>query len=113
MRRLRELLRSGDLGAPYYIHATRVNLGRLRSDETALWCFGPHDLSMIDYITGETPEMVSACGQAMSGPGIEDVVFMTLRDPSRDDRKISICRGYIRARSAGSRCVLAENGRVG
>ncbi len=79
VRRLRELLRSGELGTPYYIHATRVNLGRLRSDETALWCFGPHDLSMIDYITGETPTTVSACGQSVLQPGIEDVVFMTLR----------------------------------
>ncbi len=79
VRRLRELLRSGALGTPYYVHATRVNLGRLRSDETALWCFGPHDLSMLDYITGETPTTVSACGQSVLQPGIEDVVFLTLR----------------------------------
>lgn len=79
VRRLRELLRSGSLGKPYYLHATRVNLGRLRTDETALWCFGPHDLSMIDYVLGEQPVEVSACGQAVLQPGIEDVVFVTLR----------------------------------
>ncbi|HEU0030801.1 MAG TPA: Gfo/Idh/MocA family oxidoreductase [Kofleriaceae bacterium] len=79
VRRLRELLRSGTLGKPYYLHATRVNLGRLRTDETALWCFGPHDLSMIDFVLGEHPVEVSACGQAVLQPGIEDVVFVTLR----------------------------------
>ena len=79
VRRLRELLRSGDLGRPFYVHAMRVNLGKLRSDETALWCFGPHDLSMLDHILGEHPVTASACGTAVLQPGIEDVVFVTLR----------------------------------
>ena len=82
VRRIRELLRSGSLGRPFYVHAMRVNLGRLRSDETALWCFGPHDLSMLDYILGEHPVTASACGTAVLQPGIEDIVFVTLRYPS-------------------------------
>ncbi len=82
VRRIRSLLHSGSLGAPYYLHTTRVNLGRLRSDETALWCFGPHDLSMIDHILGQHPTVVSATGQAVLQPDIEDVVFVTLRFPS-------------------------------
>jgi predicted dehydrogenase len=79
VRRVRELLRSGSLGRPFYVHAMRVNLGRHRSDETALWCFGPHDLSMIDHILGEQPLTASACGTAVLQAGIEDVVFVTLR----------------------------------
>lgn len=79
VRRIRELLRSGTLGRPFYVHAMRVNLGRIRSDETALWCFGPHDLSMIDHILAEQPVTASACGTAVLQPGIEDVVFVTLR----------------------------------
>jgi predicted dehydrogenase len=79
VRRIRELLRSGDLGRPFYVHAMRINLGRIRTDETALWCFGPHDLSMIDHILEEHPVTVSACGTAVLQPGIEDVVFVTLR----------------------------------
>jgi predicted dehydrogenase len=79
VRRIRELLRSGSLGAPYYLHGTRVNLGRLRTDETALWCFGPHDLSMIDFILEKRPISVSSVGQAVLQPGVEDVVFVTMR----------------------------------
>lgn len=82
VRRIRALLAEGGLGRPFYLHALRVNLGRLRSDETALWCFGPHDLSMIDHILGEQPVTASACGTAVLQPGIEDVVFVTLRYPS-------------------------------
>jgi len=79
VHRIRDLLRAGDLGRPFYVHAMRVNLGRIRSDETALWCFGPHDLSMLDHILGEHPVTASACGTAVLQPGIEDVVFVTLR----------------------------------
>ena len=82
VRRIRDLLRSGGLGRPFYLHAMRCNLGRIRSDETALWCFGPHDLSMIDHILGEQPVTASACGTAVLQAGIEDVVFVTLRYPS-------------------------------
>jgi predicted dehydrogenase len=77
--RLRELLRSGALGELHYLHSTRVNLGRIRSDENALWSFGPHDLSMIEYLLERTPETVAARGQCVLQPGVEDVVFLTMR----------------------------------
>ncbi len=77
--RLRELLSSGALGTLYYLHSTRVNLGRLRRDENALWSFGPHDLSMIQFLVGRTPTLVAAHGQSVLQQGVEDVVFLTLR----------------------------------
>lgn len=77
--RLRQLLKSGALGELHYLHSTRVNLGRIRSDENALWSFGPHDLSMIDYLLGRLPESVAARGQCVLQAGVEDVVFLTLR----------------------------------
>lgn len=77
--RLRELLASGALGTLYYLHSTRVNLGRLRSEENALWSFGPHDLSMIQFLVGKGPLNVAARGQSVLQQGVEDVVFLTLR----------------------------------
>ena len=77
--RLRDLLHSGALGRLHYLHSTRVNLGRLRHDENALWSFGPHDLSMIDFLMGAMPQSVTARGQRVLQPGVEDVVFLTLR----------------------------------
>lgn len=76
---LRTLMRSGELGKVHYLQATRVNLGRVRSDENALWSFGPHDLSMLDFLLEESPIAVAAHGQAYLQPRIEDVVFITLR----------------------------------
>lgn len=81
--RLHAILHAGELGKLHYLHATRVNLGRLRSDENALWSFGPHDLSVIDHLLdGELPQSVAARGQSVLQAGIEDVVFLSLRYPS-------------------------------
>lgn len=79
--RVRELLDSGELGTLHYLHSTRVNLGRFRREENALWSFGPHDLSMFQYLTRQLPKTVSARGQCVLQPGIEDVVFLTARYP--------------------------------
>lgn len=81
LERIKTMLDSGELGKLYYLYATRVNLGRLRRDENALWSFAPHDLSMIDALLGHEPVSVSARGSAYLQPGVEDVVFVTLRFP--------------------------------
>jgi predicted dehydrogenase len=79
VRRLRELLESGSLGRLHYLHSMRVNLGRIRQDENALWSFGPHDLSIFDFLLRRSPHSVAARGLSVLQPGVEDVVFMTLR----------------------------------
>ena len=83
VRKLKELIDSGELGEIRYIYSQRLNLGTVRRDENALWNFAPHDVSVILYLLGLTPTDVSARGQAYLQNGIEDVVFMTL---NFDDR---------------------------
>ncbi len=77
--RLRELLHSGALGKLHYVHSIRANLGRIRQDENALWSFGPHEVSMLDFLLERPPASVTARGQCVLQPAIEDVVFLTLR----------------------------------
>ena len=81
VEKMKELLDSGELGNPYYLYSERVNLGRIRSDENALWSFAPHDISIILYLLGEEPVDVAARGAAYIRPGIEDVVFLWMRFP--------------------------------
>lgn len=76
---LKDLVDSGELGDVYYSYNQRVNLGKVRSDENALWSLAPHDISMVLYLMAEEPEEVEATGQAFLQPGVEDVVFLTLR----------------------------------
>ena len=78
VQRLREMIRSGELGSVYYLYGQRVNLGQVRPDENALWSFGPHDVSVAIHLLGQPPVRVTAHGMAYLQPGIEDVVFVTM-----------------------------------
>ena len=78
---MKELLHSGELGDPYYMYSERVNLGRIRSDENALWSFAPHDVSIILYLLEQDPVEVAARGAAYIQPGIEDVAFLWMLFP--------------------------------
>jgi predicted dehydrogenase len=77
--RLKEMVRSGELGEIYYIYTQRVNLGVIRQDENALLSFAPHDLSVILHLVEEQPVRVSAHGASYIQKEIEDVVFVSLR----------------------------------
>lgn len=77
--KLKAMIDGGELGRVYYIYAVRVNLGRVRQDENALWSLAPHDVSMIEYLLGDEPDSVSARGGIYLQTRIEDVVFVNLR----------------------------------
>jgi len=80
VRKLKELADTGELGDEiYYIYGNRLNLGKLRADENALWSLGAHDVSVVLYLAGEEPSEVSAQGQAYVREGVEDVVFCFMR----------------------------------
>src|SRR5690606_27318192 len=68
---LKQLVTRGELGDLLYLYALRVNLGRLRRDENALWSLAPHDISMILHLLDAAPETVSARGGSYLQPGIE------------------------------------------
>jgi predicted dehydrogenase len=83
VQQLKTLADSGELGDRiYYIYGNRLNLGKLRSDENALWSLGAHDVSVVLYLAGEEPTEVSAHGESYVRPGVEDVVFCFMRFPS-------------------------------
>jgi predicted dehydrogenase len=81
---LKDLVVNGVLGDVRYVYAQRLNLGRIRSDVDALWNFGPHDLSIIQYLLGDVrPLTVSRRGGDYVQSGIDDVVFLHLEYPNR------------------------------
>ncbi|MFL5957782.1 MAG: Gfo/Idh/MocA family protein [Solirubrobacterales bacterium] len=82
VRKLKELVDSGDLGDVLCVYGNRQNLGTIRTNENALWSLGVHDLSVILKLIGEEPEEAWAHGNAFLTPGVEDVVFCYLRFPS-------------------------------
>ena len=81
IEKLKGLIQSGELGEIHYLYAQRVNLGRIRHDENAMWSLAPHDLSVAMYLLDTEPENVSARGAAYLQEGIDDVVFVNLQFP--------------------------------
>ena len=82
VRKLKEVAGSGDLGTIRYIYGNRLNLGKLRPDENALWSLGAHDVSVLLYLAEEEPDELHAYGESYMNPPVEDVVFCVLRFPS-------------------------------
>ena len=78
-KRLEHLVSSGELGKLYYVYSERVNLGVVRKDENAFWSLAPHDVSMMCALAGAEPVEVSATGQSFLQPGVEDVVFASIK----------------------------------
>ena len=79
VERLAELVGSGELGELRYIYSNRLNLGKHRQDENALWSLGAHDLSVILMLAGEEPYEWTAKGESYVKSGVEDVVFALMR----------------------------------
>ncbi|HEX7609731.1 MAG TPA: Gfo/Idh/MocA family oxidoreductase [Solirubrobacteraceae bacterium] len=80
--RLKELIEHEELGGLYYVYGNRLNLGKLRADENALWSLGAHDVSVALHLIGEEPETCEAHGASFVREGVQDVVFCYLRFPS-------------------------------
>jgi UDP-2-acetamido-3-amino-2,3-dideoxy-glucuronate N-acetyltransferase len=83
--KLRELINLGELGKINYIYSNRLNFGKVRTEENALWSFAPHDVAVILRLLGQSPITVSASGGAYLTKGTADVTLSNLKfsDDSR------------------------------
>ncbi len=78
VRKIRELISSGQLGEIYYYDAVRVNLGLFQHDVNVIWDLAIHDLSIIDYVLPDKPVAVSATGISHVPGEPENVAYITL-----------------------------------
>jgi len=76
--RLHQLVREGVLGKLRYLISNRLNLGKIRTEENALWSFAPHDVSVILRLVGDTPFEVVATGGGYITPNVVDVTVSQL-----------------------------------
>jgi UDP-2-acetamido-3-amino-2,3-dideoxy-glucuronate N-acetyltransferase len=76
--RLQQLIQEGELGRLEYVYSNRLNLGKVRREENALWSFAPHDISVILLLLKQMPIQVSATGGAYLQPNISDVTISTM-----------------------------------
>jgi UDP-2-acetamido-3-amino-2,3-dideoxy-glucuronate N-acetyltransferase len=82
VRKLHELAAGGDLGKVRYLYSNRLSFGQLRTEESALWSFAPHDVAICLRLIGAYPDEVSCRGGSYLNPGVVDVSLMSLGFPS-------------------------------
>lgn len=80
VRKIREIVHSGDLGDVLYFDSVRVNLGLIQRDVDVFWDLGPHDLSILDYVLpdGIEPTGVAAHAADPMNVGQACVGYLTL-----------------------------------
>src|SRR5438093_2918529 len=83
IRKLKELVDSGELGEIHYVYSNRLNLGKVRKEENILWSFAPHDISVILLLLGAMPEWASTSGQSYLQHDIADVTMTCLAFPGK------------------------------
>ena len=81
VRKIKQLVDEGALGSLYYYDSTRVNLGLFQHDVNVLWDLAPHDLSIMDYLIGQEPELVVATGGAHVN-SLENIAYLTVYFPN-------------------------------
>ncbi len=78
VRKIKEIVDSGDLGTLLYFDSVRVNLGLFQKDINVIWDLAPHDLSILDFLIDAAPVAVSAHGVCHSGNNIENIAYVSL-----------------------------------
>jgi len=81
VRKMKEIVSSGELGDLLYFDAVRINLGLFQRDINVLWDLAPHDLSIMDYLIARQPEGLSAIGSCHIEKGIENIAYLIMKFP--------------------------------
>jgi len=98
VRKIKEILQSGEIGDLLYVCSRRLNLGLFQKDINVAWDLAPHDIAIILYLLEEKPVTVNCHGRAHVNPGIEDITnlivnfsngkFVTIQSSWLDPHKI-------------------------
>jgi UDP-2-acetamido-3-amino-2,3-dideoxy-glucuronate N-acetyltransferase len=80
-RKIKEIIDSGKLGMLYYLYSNRLNLGTIRTEESVFSSFAPHDISLLDYLTGAHAVSIEAKGSTFLQKNICDCTLTQLEYP--------------------------------
>jgi predicted dehydrogenase len=71
VRRIRDLIRAGEIGDVQFVDSVRINLGLVQPDIDVLWDLAPHDLSILDFVMPDdvVPVAVAAHSSDPIGAG--------------------------------------------
>ncbi len=76
---LKKWIDAGRLGRLCLLHSRRLNFGRVRTEEDALWNVAPHDFALMLRVTGRLPGEVSCFASYSLGTPRADFAIAMLR----------------------------------
>ena len=77
--KLKQLVRSGEIGDIKHIYSSRLSLGKIRSEENVIWSFAPHDISMILSLLNEMPKRVQTSSARIVSESLADSATLHLQ----------------------------------
>jgi UDP-2-acetamido-3-amino-2,3-dideoxy-glucuronate N-acetyltransferase len=82
IKKIKEVIDSGKIGELHYIYSTRLNFGTVRTEENVFWSFAPHDISVLNYLTGNNAVKIEAKSSTFLQGNIPDVTLAQLAYPN-------------------------------
>lgn len=79
IRKIKEIVREGELGDLLYFDSVRINLGLFQSDINVVWDLAPHDLSIMDFLVERRPVALTATGSCHVEANIENIAYLLLK----------------------------------
>jgi len=78
VKKIKEVIASGELGRLLFYDSVRVNLGLFQHDVNVIWDLAPHDLSIMDYLIKDRPIAISAHGSVHFEGGFVDIAYVSI-----------------------------------
>ncbi len=89
--KLQEMVKSGELGIIHYIAASRLNLGKIKIKENAIWDLATHDVSiMLSLLNDRMPLHVRCTGGDYFTDGGGDIALMVMEFPDNVQAHIHV-----------------------
>ena len=79
--KMNELVKSNKIGKISYLYSNRLNFGKVRSHENAMWSLAPHDISLLLFFCNAFPKKISYNGFKLLGRDIEDSSISSFNFP--------------------------------
>ncbi|GAB4294813.1 MAG: Gfo/Idh/MocA family oxidoreductase [Ignavibacteriaceae bacterium] len=78
VRKIKELVETGELGKVLYFDSERINLGLFQKDVNVIWDLAPHDLSIMKYVLNNHKILAVAANGIANYNGLENIAHLSI-----------------------------------
>ncbi len=90
IQKIKSLILNGKIGEIKYIYSNRLNYGTVRKEESVLWSFAPHDISLFQFFTESYPKKISSFGADFLKKDVHDTAITYLKYPNQIEGHIFV-----------------------